>query len=156
MIDALPDERRAAIEARFVAAREAARDAGLLDAISATLDGQPFERNIEWFSARIACPFLDPVERTCTIYAARPLACREHLVSTPPAACDDTTPGAVRSIPLLGRLARALTRVSTEAWPEAPSKLPLLLAPEWARRNTEAASVTRSGVELLKRLLDSL
>ena len=42
-----------------------------------------------WFDLALPCPFL--VEERCSIYAQRPLACREYLVTSPSAAC--TTPG---------------------------------------------------------------
>jgi hypothetical protein len=39
----------------------------------------------QYLSAGIACPFLE--EEHCTIYADRPMACRQHAVSSDPAEC---------------------------------------------------------------------
>lgn len=154
VIDALPADDKARIEARFDAATAKAADAGLLGPLTATLDGAPFEHNRAWFAARIPCPFLGDAG-DCTIYAARPLACREFLVSTDPAACSDA-PETVRPVPLLARLARALTAVSRDTWPDAPDRIPLLLAPGWARARADQAKAQASGVSLLKRLLSDL
>lgn len=154
MVEAMPPERRAETERRFELAKQRAEEAGLLGALEATLDGAPFDRHREWFAAYVACPFLDG--GSCAVYDDRPLACREHLVSSDPAACRSTVPGQVKSVPLLGRLARALTGLSAEVWPDAPERIPLPLALDWARRHAAEASVTRSGVALLERLLGRL
>jgi Fe-S-cluster containining protein len=154
LLDGMTPDRRAAVDQRFDEVRAQVEAAGLLGDLEATLDGAPFERVGAWIAARIPCPFLDG--GSCTIYQDRPLACREHLVSTDPASCADPSLGPVRSVPLLARLARALTRVSAEAWPSAPSRIPLLLAPGWARERADEAGVRRGGVALLERLLGEM
>src|SRR5262249_11034980 len=57
-------------------------------------EGDALER--EYRAARIPCPFLD--RERCTIYPARPFACREHYVVTPPELCA-SDPDAVRMPP---------------------------------------------------------
>jgi Fe-S-cluster containining protein len=46
-------------------------------------EGDALER--EYWAAQIACPFLD--KERCTIYPARPFACREHFALTPSEWC---------------------------------------------------------------------
>jgi Fe-S-cluster containining protein len=46
-------------------------------------EGDTLER--EYWAAQLPCPFLE--KERCTIYAARPFACREHFVVTPPEQC---------------------------------------------------------------------
>jgi len=57
-------------------------------------EGDALER--EYWAAQIPCPFLE--KERCTIYPARPFACREHFVVTPPELCA-TDPDAVRMPP---------------------------------------------------------
>ncbi|MEZ4240822.1 MAG: YkgJ family cysteine cluster protein [Myxococcota bacterium] len=152
-IAGMPEARREAVEARFAAVREQVRAAGLLEALEGTLQGGELPVGA-YLAARIPCPLLE--DGACSIYADRPLACREHLVSSDPPACSEPGSPAVRAVPLLARLARALTRVSAEAWPAAPARIPLLVAPGWARAHAAEAGVRRGGVALLERLLSEL
>jgi Fe-S-cluster containining protein len=54
--------------------------------------------NREYYALRLPCPFLE--EEVCTIYDARPAACRELLVSSPPERCDDLINNSVDPIPV--------------------------------------------------------
>lgn len=48
--------------------------------------------SVTYFARRIRCAFLTD-ERDCAIYDARPAPCRFHVAFTPPAMCEDRTPG---------------------------------------------------------------
>lgn len=74
-----------------------------------------------WYrELNLQCPFNS--ENICRIYAHRPLACREHMVTTSPAFCEDTSTNIpeVVTMPLsileaLGRFAADLEQTTTEA-----------------------------------------
>lgn len=57
-------------------------------------EGDALER--EYWAAQLPCPFLE--KERCTIYSARPFACREHYVLTPPELCA-RDPDSVRTPP---------------------------------------------------------
>jgi Fe-S-cluster containining protein len=68
--------------------------------------------NREYNALRMACPFLD--QETCSIYDHRPAACRELLVTTPPALCDDLINNPVRPLPVPIRVGPALALLWSE------------------------------------------
>ncbi len=91
----------------------------------------------EWYSGMdIACPFL--ANRSCSIYAQRPLACREYLVEGTSAACSGRSKDAriveppLRMVEVLGQLAAELENTAVEA-----VVLPLAVA--WNDMNSERA-----------------
>lgn len=109
LVAAMPEARRISVTARFAAARAALAAAGLSSDAAAFAATAPPDR--ERFVSRyiglgLACPFLEA--ETCSIYADRPLVCREYLVSSPADACSDPKHDTVRGIPLAGRLSRAV------------------------------------------------
>lgn len=61
-----------------------------------------------WFQSKRPCAFL--VGNRCSVYAARPFACRTYVVTTPPANCQvdatDTKVGFVNVLDLLDQLMR--------------------------------------------------
>lgn len=108
--------------------------------------------NREYYALRLPCPFLE--EETCTIYEARPAACRELLVSSPPERCDDLINNAVAPIsaPVL------VSTVLGLLWQElrkAPTRLiPLPVALDWANAHEQENRHRWKGVELLDGALD--
>lgn len=154
LVEGLPDDEREAVQARFDTALQRAEEAGLAEALSATLDGRGFEHNQAWFEARIPCPFL--VDHACSIYEHRPIPCREHLVTSPPAACDDPTPQSVHPLPLFARVSRSLARLCHDTWPESPPRIPLPLVLRWAADHHDERARPRNGTELLKALIQGL
>lgn len=88
VIEAMPAPRRAALAGRFTAAAAALAQAGLGDALlDAAKRAGKSERELApaYRALGIACPFLE--EESCAIHAERPLACREHLATSPARLC---------------------------------------------------------------------
>jgi Fe-S-cluster containining protein len=84
----------------------------------------------DYFAAQIACPFL--VDRSCSIHARRPLACREFLVTSPARHCRDPDSGKVREIRMPAKVSKALWETGgSGGW------LPLALAREFAATHQE-------------------
>ncbi len=89
-----------------------------------------------WYSSKKRpCPFLE--QDLCSLYDQRPLACREHLVTTPPLFCESHSVERVRSLKLpysmvetLGKVTAQLEKTNVEA-----VMLPLVLP--WIQDNPE-------------------
>jgi Fe-S-cluster containining protein len=90
----------------------------------------------EWYSEKqVSCPLLE--NDVCTIYAQRPLACREYLVKTPTQWCHPKYVERVKEVGLplsvlesLGKAVAELEGTSVEA-----VMLPLILP--WIENNQE-------------------
>ncbi len=119
LVAAFPDERRGAVEARFAAAR-AAGQALLADRLargSAALAGI----DLAWFALGIPCPFLEA--ESCSVYADRPLICREFLATSPPIECSDPGGDRIVAVPGTTSVSRALDAVDTSL--ERHARMPL-------------------------------
>jgi Fe-S-cluster containining protein len=156
-VEALPEPQRSAMVARFEQAMERLRDSGLLqryeqgyvDADGSLRPGYPGWHD-DYLRLSIACPFLE--NKRCSVYAERPLVCRNYLVVSDPAECGRI--GGVRSPisirPNVARAAAALGREET-----APRSIMLVAALEWTRKTPESHELA-TGVQWLTRLKASL
>jgi len=153
----LPEPRRAALQARFAEARERADSAGLLQKLQAAdqwteADYAALVRT--YFDEQIACPFLEA--EACSIYAERPIACREYLVTSPAAHCARPGSEGVRRVRLPLPIFNAVAR-----WQVPPqghfleSWVPLILALEWAEAHPDDPP-PKPGLQLLQELLVTL
>lgn len=133
MIQNFPEPRRSAVEARFEQAKAQLQTTGLLDLLKDTAAIPPDgleDLGRLYLSAWIDCPFLE--NERCTIYQRRPMACRQHAVSTPPQECARPD-GRVKRIAPLGRgLNAAIDAAEGTRW------VPLVLALEHRQRNRTA------------------
>jgi len=157
VVEGFPEPRRSEVRARFAAARKQLAEAGLLPQLQHAeqwTDADYQSLAEAYFAQRIACPFLE--DESCSIYAERPITCREYLVTSPAAHCARPTPETIRRVriplPVFNAVARWQVPPSThflERW------VPLTLAPEWAETHAEDPS-PQPGVDLLRALLDCL
>jgi hypothetical protein len=92
----------------------------------------------------------------CSIYEARPAACRELLVTSPAQLCDDLVENAVEPVPVSVRIGTVLGLVWAGVTGSAPRLIPLPLALDWAKRHREAAKKQWAGSDLIDRMLDTL
>jgi Fe-S-cluster containining protein len=138
LVDGLPEPRQSDVRRRFATALERLGDAGVL---SQLLDRGREESapvrplGLAYFRQDVPCPFLE--DESCSIHADRPLACREYLVTSPPAECARPTPETVHCVPLPARPSAALRRVERDVAPDEPEWLPLVLALEYAAAHSE-------------------
>jgi Fe-S-cluster containining protein len=157
LVEALPEPRRSRVKGRFDEARRRLQEAGLLDKLEhpdGSLAGdklRPF--GLEYFRQQIACPFLE--EESCSIYADRPMACREYLVSSPAEHCADPTPEKVKCIPMAGKVSNAVARLNALPDTRGVPWVPLILAPAWATAHAEEPT-TRPGPEWLRGVFQGL
>jgi len=155
-VNELPETRRSAIRARFEAARQRLEQAGLLEKLRQPQQFQdddviPF--GMDYFHQRIACPFLE--EESCSIYAERPLACREYLVVTPAAHCAEPTVESVRCVKLALHTARTVRGLDAERSAHSAPWVALILALEWADAHPDE-SPSQPGPEWVREVFGRL
>ncbi len=155
VIDAMPEPRRSTLRDRFTDAVRRVRDAGLFARLS---DPDAFEADelravpMQYFRLGIACPFLE--DESCSIYAERPLACREYLVTSPAAFCasPDERVAAVR-MPL--KSSEALARLDGTHDARYVKRVPLTLSLVFSASIHEPDEA-RTGAAILQEFLDHL
>jgi Fe-S-cluster containining protein len=118
-------------------------------------EGDALER--EYRAAQLPCPFLE--KERCTIYPARPFACREHFVLTPPELCA-RDPDAVRMPPTRFEFRAIASQVAEQCLGLEDRLVPLYEALTYAaqqqnasRRTAPTALVTRVLEAALARVL---
>lgn len=141
VVEAMPEPRRSTIRARFEVARQRLAEAGLLEKLREPRQFQdeeviPF--GMDYFRLGIACPFLE--EESCSIYAERPLACREYLVVTPAEHCAAPTVESVSCVKLVLRTARTIRGLNVEHSEYGAPWVALILALEWAEAHPDGSS----------------
>ena len=157
VVEALPEPRRSEVKARFAVARQRLSESGVLIQLEQRgqwAEGSSREIGIAYFQLGIACPFLE--EESCSIYADRPVACREYLVTSPVAECARPTPEAIRMVKMPMKVWSALARFDpVPPGARAIRWVPLVLAPEWADTHPDEAK-EQPGPEMLRQLFDYL
>ncbi|MFT3766432.1 MAG: YkgJ family cysteine cluster protein [Minicystis sp.] len=152
IVEAMPEAEKAALLARFAAARARLVEGGLLGRLGdVSWDDDEDAYNaltIAYFALRIPCPFLG-ADGGCTIYDDRPLVCREHLVTTPAKSCANAAAGTVQAVPLSGQISRGLSNLEPARAGKRAPWTPLPLALEWARAHPEGVPA-RTGVQLMQ------
>ncbi|WIM13531.1 YkgJ family cysteine cluster protein [Enhydrobacter sp.] len=151
VIEALPEERRAAVRARFAEAEATLARAGLGDVL---LDPEKRagktdrELSAAYFALALPCPFLE--EESCSIHPERPLVCREYLVTSPAELCAGPNQEGVAplAVPKFSSSARKL-QDDADTW------FPLALLTAWSRTRS-ADRVMRTGPDWVQRFLRQL
>ena len=133
MVAAMPPQRQRELRARFAAALTRLEESGLLGAGHSAPSAEfPLAETEQqrlaaaWFSLQIACPFLE--DEACGIYEDRPLVCREHQVTSPPAACSRLFREPVDRIELPVRLGAALARAAERLTGVSTAMIPLTMS----------------------------
>ncbi|HEY3818625.1 MAG TPA: YkgJ family cysteine cluster protein [Polyangiaceae bacterium] len=154
LVDAMPEPRRSDVRARFADALTRLEAAGLLGELR-KLDEMPAEwhagLNARYLPLRIACPFLE--DESCSIHPDRPVICREYLVTSSPEHCVDASPETVRRIPIAAHVSTDV--VLLEYRGPAASRVPLVLALEWAEKHAHDEPAPRPPVEWLEHVFES-
>lgn len=159
VVDGLEAGHRRRVEARFQAAGERLRSAGLEDRVLAGgSEADAASRRalgLDYFALGIACPFLE--DESCSIYEQRPLACREYLVTSDPSYCQQPRANSVQTVEMPQRFSLIFRRFVAGCLPRHANWMPLILA-------LDDRVVDRAGVEayrvpghtLLERFLQNL
>jgi Fe-S-cluster containining protein len=155
-IRSLPEERQAELAERFHRALSALRDAGVIDKIVSdewvAAEEQTKQLAVDYFHARVACPFLE--NESCSIHPMRPLACREYLVVSPPALCQDPSVNDVTGVQLPLKLSRVMYSFGQQIERDVRGWIPLVFLLAWGRSGVKPGDhVAGTGEEVLRRFL---
>jgi len=157
LVERLPEPRRGAVRARFADSLRRLDEAGLkarlAEAGDAGAQGAAVRAlSLEAFALGIACPFLE--DEACSIYADRPLACRQHVVTTPASLCADPGKGEIKALPATS-LSAALQTLHDDSRRPRHRWVTLALALEWAATH-EPPAERQTGPAWIERLLKAL
>ncbi len=152
----LPEERRAEVEARFHRALLALRDAGIIEKVLDLRWVQNEEETtqlaIDYFHAGVPCPFLE--DESCSIHPMRPLSCREYLVTSPPALCQDPSVNQVAGVRLPLKLSRVLYTFGQQLSQDPRGWIPLVFLLAWGKGGERPGEqVSGTGEEVLRKFL---
>jgi Fe-S-cluster containining protein len=159
LLNGLSSSHRARIEQRIGRARSRLSNAGLLDELrtASHLDSREARRSLgyRYFRLGIPCPFLE--EESCSIHPQRPLACREYLVTSPPATCAELERGEAQTLELPRRPSAILNRFGDGIGASPPRWAPLTLFLERSRDcEARIRQRTHAGPLFLERFLRKL
>ena len=152
----LPAERRVELEGRFHRGLLGLRDAGVIDRLlddQATLEEEAaIQLAIDYFRAGVPCPFLE--DESCSIHPIRPLACREYLVTSPPALCRDPSLNTVAGVQLPLRLSHVLYAFGRRLAQDRRGWFPLIFLLAWIKGGQRPGeSISGTGKEVLQSFL---
>lgn len=149
---------RLAVEARFAAVRTALERSWIGYALRNRMaedERRARELALGWHALGHACPLL--VDERCSIYADRPVVCREYAVTTPVEGCARPGTAPLRRVPLSVRLSEALSTVAgARLGPDFARTVPLPEALAFAEAHPREAARTFATDELLTATLAAL
>ncbi len=157
----LPQERRERLIRQVAEVKRTLEDNRLLDRLEAVAESarpipddelEPINR--AYHALRIPCPFLE--NEMCSIYEARPAACRELLVTSPADLCRDPVNNPVTAIPVSARIGTVLGLLWSGLTDSPPRLVPLPLALDWADQHEQESKRTWPGSSLIDEMLDKL
>lgn len=158
LVDALPEPRRSAVRAAFAAAVERLRAVGLYDAYmrrEAKITREEALAIVRRYKAlTLACPFL--VDDACSIYAERPFVCRQYLVTSPPALCEQPLDNPVRPIGTPAPFATAMLSAGETLSGHAQHTVPLVLALAYAQEHRDELAQTHDAQAAFGKVMQAL
>ncbi|HJQ56949.1 MAG TPA: YkgJ family cysteine cluster protein [Vineibacter sp.] len=153
LIENMPQERRSRVRQRFADAERRLAAFKPLDEIITALNARDFfDFVVAYFRQGVACPFLE--DESCSIYADRPLICREYLVHTPAEHCARLGEYGIGVVPI-NRASKALYRLSTMHGTPTEKCVPLSLVPYWTARNPARYPMT-NGADWIMRFVAAM
>lgn len=164
VVEAMPRERRREVTKRFEKAVRRMEQVGLVDPRrprgQAALLSKETDPSAAWndtsrryFEANIACPLLE--NDACSVYAERPMICREYHVTTPAERCKTHGEG-VRDVPRPVRMSEAMTTTTNEILGRSDLGVPIPLALTWAEAHRRAFHVEGDGEQMAMALIGAL
>jgi Fe-S-cluster containining protein len=109
----------------------------------------------DWYdSFHLPCPFL--TDNACSIYANRPIACREYMVTGNPLGCKTTSNKTVSIIEMPVSIAEVLNKVSNRLEGTQTESVILPVSIVWCNENMPRAEKTYPAKTLVNTLSDCL
>lgn len=144
-LSAMPKQSRNAFRRAFALAGRCINAAGPPPA------GRGLEAVAAWYAnLQLDCPLLQ--DDLCSIYPARPIACREFLVTSEPDLCGRHDPHAGETASPTVSIAHAMAKLAAEIEQGPVESILLSLAPAWALRNAGRCGQARPAHLLAERL----
>jgi len=162
----MPAQRQTTIRARFAAAVQRLEEAGLLNPAETKGQRALLARKASsaeevlsdlghrYFQLKIPCPFLE--DESCSIYADRPMVCREYHVTSPAENCARLFQVAVDRVQVPVRLSEVLMRTAHDVTGTPLEKIPLTLSLEWCEANPDTLQERTDGKRLFQTMLSHL
>lgn len=149
VVSQMPEPRRSEVMRRFADAKAKFAAAGMFDALMTGKIGAEGTTafGMRYFQFGIPCPFLE--DQSCSIYADRPLKCREYLVTSPAERCANPAAGGIEGVPVTGKPANAAMRVGSQE--NRQQWVALIAALDWAEANVP--DQPSSGIKLFEDFL---
>lgn len=157
----LPTDRRTLLLNRLSDTKDRIQQAGLWDQLNDVAEASrpiadeeldPINRS--YYALRMPCPYLE--NELCSIYEARPAACRELLVTSPAELCQDLVKNPVTPLPVSMQISSILGLAWGSLTNSSPRLIPLPMALEWAKQHEEESRRTWPGSALLDQVLDHM
>jgi Fe-S-cluster containining protein len=160
-VEQLPTDRRDLLLNRLGDTKDRIKQADLWDRLNDVSEAsQPIADeeldpiNRSYYALKMPCPYLE--NELCSIYEARPAACRELLVTSPAELCQDLVQNPVTPLPVSMRISAILGLAWGTLTNSPPRLIPLPIALEWAERHEEESRRTWPGSVLLDQVLDQM
>lgn len=138
LVEGLPEPRKTEISERFRAGMQRLKDAKFFERLEKSSKGSEADyRDMikEYFTYGIACPFLE--DESCSIHTARPVTCREYLVTSPPEFCASASGEGVENVSHLFKVKESVITIArNKLSPELPY-VPLIRVLEWTGKNRD-------------------
>jgi Fe-S-cluster containining protein len=158
LVAAMPPERQAVIRQRFVDAITRLEAAGLLDSKEARGNRRLVQPSsgapplaYRYFQQRIACPFLE--DESCSIYADRPLVCREYLVTSPAEDCSRLFELPIARVEVPVRMGGVMVQMTAKVAGAPLEAIPLVLSLEWSAAHAGELDRKANGTALVQQLV---
>lgn len=158
LVQRLPEPRRTAVLSRFAASAARLHAAGLAEGF---LEGRrPASEEDAKAQARqyldlgLVCPFLE--HDVCSIYQARPFACREYFVTSANALCADPLLHPVKTVSTISDGGEANLATAAAFMGRPGYTIPLTLALIYAATHREELERTYDGNQIFTRALGDL
>ena len=132
LVEAMPEPGRSRIKQRFEQAVQRLKEAELMGTAmnyNRLPEAERMKMVKDYFQLGIACPFLE--QESCSIYADRPLICREYLVISSPIHCATLDEDHIKRLELPVSVAQAFSNMEGARRKGANPCIPLIMALEW-------------------------
>lgn len=150
----MPAARRRAVKARIARSLAAVREAGL-DGKLRTLPALTREERrkvaADYFNLKLDCPFLE--NQSCSIYADRPLECREFLVTSDPKYCASLDGEKIEHVKSTVRLTPALRQLCRDAESESGPGWMLMIYCLESSSGNKSSRPKKHGAQWLKEFM---
>lgn len=157
IVECMPEPRRSIIRERFADVRRRL-EAEAPHVLARLLRPQDCSRDeavslgYEYFRLGIACPFLE--DESCSIYAERPVDCRQYLVVSPARHCADEASPYVRALtPWGGPVSAGIPPTDDAAGARPVEWVHIALAPDYVAAHPQEPPL-RPGPEMVEEFFD--